>query len=62
MQEDTSYKELADDSFSNDSANIIRNAEEKENEAGIGVVLKEIGAFARFAGLRFGEDRCLRMA
>jgi len=62
MQEDTGTKEPLDDNFTNDSVNILRNAEEKENEAGIEVVLKEIGAFVRFVRHRFGEDRCLRMA
>jgi len=48
--------------YTDDSVNILRDKEEKELEAGIEVVLNEAGAFARFVGNRFGEDRCLRMA
>ncbi|MDA0998608.1 MAG: YihY family inner membrane protein, partial [Proteobacteria bacterium] len=32
------------------------------DEAGAGIVLTEVGAFVRYIGQRFGEDRCLRMA
>lgn len=48
--------------YPDDSANILPDEAEKENVAGIEVVLNEVGAFSRFVGNRFAEDRCLRMA
>lgn len=62
MSENTNETELVDDGFASDSANILPNADEKENEAGIEVVLRETGAFVRFVAHRFGEDRCFKMA
>lgn len=62
MRENTTEEEPAPKEFHSNSANILPDDEEKENVAGIEVVLNETGAFARFVGQRFGEDRCLRMA
>jgi membrane protein len=62
MRENVSGGAHIDDDLANNRANILPDEEEKENVAGIEVVLNETGAFARFVGSRFAEDRCLRMA
>jgi len=62
MRENVSGGAHIDDDLTNNRANILPDEEEKENVAGIEVVLNETGAFASFVGRRFAEDRCLRMA
>jgi membrane protein len=62
MPENTTEEEQNGGEYADDAVNILPDAAEKENQAGIEVVLNETGAFARFVGHRFNEDRCLRMA
>lgn len=62
MAETNSGSEQADDGFDTDTGNILQDKEEKENQAGIEVVLREISGFLSYVGGRFSQDRCLRMA
>ncbi|MEX0693602.1 MAG: YihY family inner membrane protein [Rhodospirillales bacterium] len=62
MSKNTQEAARPEDDIDSDSTNILPDTDEKENEAGIEVILREIGAFVRFVGHRFGEDRCFKMA
>ena len=62
MAENKNGEYLEPEDFADDSANILPDEEEKEHQAGLEVILNETGAFIKFVGRRFGEDRCLRMA
>ncbi len=62
MTENNATEELADDGFDTDSGNILQDQEEKENQAGLEVILHEAGAFLKYVAERFSQDRCLRMA
>jgi len=62
MQENMTNSEPSGAGYTDESVNILQDEEEKENQAGLEVVLNEAGAFAKFVGRRFAEDRCLRMA
>lgn len=62
MAENNAGNEQAEDSFETESGNILQDEEEKENQAGLEVILQETGAFFSYVGGRFSRDRCLRMA
>jgi len=62
MRDNTTESGPSGEGYSDESVNILQDEEEKENQAGLEVVLNEAGAFAKFVGRRFAEDRCLRMA
>lgn len=62
MAENDAGDEQVNDGFDTDSGNILQDQEEKENQAGLEVILHEIGAFLSYVGGRFSQDRCLRMA
>ena len=62
MAKNNTGNEQAEDSFEKDSGNILQDEEEKENQAGLEVILRETATFFNYVGERFSRDRCLRMA
>lgn len=62
MAENNAGNGQAEDSFETESGNILQDEEEKENQAGLEVILQETGVFFSYVGGRFSSDRCLRMA
>ena len=62
MAENNAGNVQAEDSFETESGNILQDEEEKENQAGLEVILQETGVFFSYVGGRFSSDRCLRMA
>ena len=62
MAENNAGNEQADDGFDTETRNILQDKDEKENQAGLEVILHETGAFLSYVGGRFSRDRCLRMA
>ena len=58
MAENNAGNGQAEDSFETESGNILQDEEEKENQAGLEVILQETGVFFSYVGGRFSSDRC----
>ena len=62
MAENEDLKAFAEEDFETPEADVPEQPDENEQEAGLDVIMAQVGEFLKYIGGRFAQDRCLRMA